>query len=164
LAIEKALGIPSMRKIRAVFDTNVYVAAYLSKNLRSPNKELFRRWRDGEFVLLVSDAILHEVIEKFNQIGVDQALTIELIAFILAEATHVTVSADQIQSVIAGDPDDDRVLACAVVGQADYLVTYDPHFDCLGGEYQGIRVLDGLHFLYVVRGDKRPSAKRKPSR
>jgi len=137
-----------MRKIRAVFDTNVYVAAYLSKNLRSPNKELFRRWRDGEFVLLVSDAILHEVIEKFNQIAVDQALTIELIAFILAEATHVTVSADQIQSVIAGDPDDDRVLACAVAGKA----------------YQGIRVLDGLHFLYVVRGDKRPSAKRKPSR
>jgi len=147
-----------MTQIRAVFDTNVYVAAYLSKNLRSPNKELFRRWRNGEFVLLVSDVILQEVIEKFNQIGVDQALTIELIAFILAEANHVTVSADQIRSVIARDPDDDQVLACAVVGKANYLVTYDPHFDCLGGEYQDIHVLDGLHFLYIVRGDNRPLA------
>jgi hypothetical protein len=31
--------------IRAVFDSNIYVAAYLSKNPRSPNKELFQRWR-----------------------------------------------------------------------------------------------------------------------
>ncbi|MEA3459411.1 MAG: hypothetical protein U9R11_01835 [Chloroflexota bacterium] len=39
------------------------------------------------------------------------------------------------------------------VGRADYLVTYDPHFDCLGGEYRGFKIVDGLHFLYVVRGD-----------
>ena len=159
MAIDKALKASSMKRIRAVFDTNVYVAAYLSKNLRSPNKELFRRWRDGEFVLLISDAILKEVIGKFNQIGIEQALTVELIAFILADADYVTVSADQIHSVIADDPDDDQVLACAVAGKADYLVTYDPHFDCLGGEYQGIHVLDTLHFLYVVRGDKKPLAK-----
>jgi hypothetical protein len=24
------------------------------------------------------------------------------------------------------------------------------------GAYQGIPILDGLHFLYVVRGDRRP--------
>jgi uncharacterized protein len=158
VAIDKALEAPSMLRIRAVFDTNVYVAAYLSKNPRSPNKELFRRWRDGQFALLVSDAILQEVIEKFDQIGIDQALTVELIAFILADAEHVAVSAEEIDSVIAGDPDDDQIVACAVAGKADYLVTYDPHFECLGGKYKGIHVLDGLHFLYVVRGDKKPSA------
>jgi hypothetical protein len=37
------------------------------------------------------------------------------------------------------------------------IVTYDPHFDCLGGEFQGIRIIDGLHFLYVVRGDRKPA-------
>jgi predicted nucleic acid-binding protein len=63
------------RPIRAVFDANIYVAAYLSKNPRSPNKELFRRWRAREFTLLVSHAILEEVIEKFDQRGIDQALT-----------------------------------------------------------------------------------------
>jgi len=157
VGIDKTVEAPSMLPIRAVFDTNVYVAAYLSKNHRSPNKELFRRWRDGQFALLVSDAVLEEVIEKFDQIGIDQALTIELIAFILVAAEHVTVSAHEINSVIDGDPDDDQVVACAVAGKADYLVTYDPHFDCLGGKYKGIHVLDGLHFLYVVRGDKKLS-------
>ena len=118
MAIDRALKAPPMGRIRAVFDTNVYVAAYLSKNHRSPNKELFRRWRDGQFALLVSDAILQEVIEKFDQIGIDQALTVELIAFILADAEHVAVSAEEIDSVIAGDPDDDQIVACAVAGKA----------------------------------------------
>ena len=143
--------------IRAVFDSNIYVAAYLSKNARSPNKELFRRWRNGEFVLLVSQAILEEVIEKFDQRSIDQALTMELVAFVLADAEYVVTPVAEIPTIIVGDADDDQVLACAITGQANYLVTYDFHFDSLGGEYQGIRVLDGLHFLYVVRGDTKPS-------
>jgi len=71
----------------------------------------------------------------------------------LADAEYVHVHEEDVQPLILADPDDDHVLACAVVGKADYLVTYDPHFDCLGGEYQGLKILDGLHFLCVVRGD-----------
>ena len=32
-------------------------------------------------------------------------------------------------------------------------MTYDRHLDVLSGAYQGIPILDGLHFLYIVRGD-----------
>ena len=35
------------------------------------------------------------------------------------------------------------ILACAFVGRASHIVTYDPHFDVLGGAYQGIPILDG---------------------
>jgi predicted nucleic acid-binding protein len=58
--------------LRAVLDANVYVAAYLSRNPRSPNKELFRRWRDSQFVLLVSKAVLKEVVEKFGKFSRSQ--------------------------------------------------------------------------------------------
>ncbi len=139
--------------LRVVFDANVYVAAYLSRNPRSPNKELFPRWRDHQFLLLVSKAVLKEVVEKFGELGIDQQLTVELVAHILADAEYVHVSEEDVQPIILADPDDDYILACAMVGRADYLVTYDPHFDCLGGEYQGVKILDGLHFLYIVRGD-----------
>ena len=71
----------------------------------------------------------------------------------MADAEYISVKKADVQRVIVNDPDDDHILACAVVGRADYLVTYDPHFDCLGSEYQGIQILDGLHFLYIVRGD-----------
>lgn len=145
------------RPIRAVFDSYIYVAAYLSKNPRSPNKELFRRWRAREFTLIVSQAILKEVIEKFDQRGIDQALTLELVAFILADAESIDTSDEALPALIVDDPDDDLILACAIAGDANYLVTYDPHFDCLGGEFRGIRIIDGLHFLYVVRGDTKPA-------
>lgn len=156
MAIDYQAHSPIPRPIRAVFDANIYVAAYLSKNSRNPNKELFRRWRDDEFVFLVSEAILQEVIKKFDERGIDQALTVELVSFILADVETVLTPVEEIPTLIVDDPDDDQVLACAIAGQADYLVTYDPHFDCLGGAYHGIHVLDGLHFLYVVRGDTKP--------
>jgi putative PIN family toxin of toxin-antitoxin system len=140
-----------------VLNANVYVAAYLSRNPRSPNKELFQRWHAREFVLLVSRVILEEIVEKLDALGIDQRLTVELISHIMADAEYINVTTKDVQRVIADDPDDDHILACAVVGRADYLVTYDPHFDCLGGEYEGIQILDGLHFLYVIRGDLKQS-------
>lgn len=142
---------------RAVLDTNVFVAAYLSKNPRSPNKELIQRWRAGEFTLLISEAILKEIVRKFEELGIDQQLTIELIAHIMVDAQQIDVAPEEVQSVIVQDPDDDHIIACAVAGNADYLVTYDPHFDHLEGEHRGIQILDGLHFLYVVRGDVKPA-------
>lgn len=157
MAIEQRASELIERPIRAVFDSNIYVAAYLSKNPRSPNKELFRRWRAREFTLIVSQAILKEVIEKFDQRGIDQALTLELVAFILADAESIDTSDEALPALIVDDPDDDLILACAIAGDANYLVTYDPHFDCLGGEFRGIRIIDGLHFLYVVRGDTKPA-------
>jgi putative PIN family toxin of toxin-antitoxin system len=157
VAIEQRASELIERPIRAVFDSNIYVAAYLSKNPRSPNKELFRRWRAREFTLIVSQAILKEVIEKFDQRGIDQALTLELVAFILADAESIDTSDEALPALIVDDPDDDLILACAIAGDANYLVTYDPHFDCLGGEFRGIRIIDGLHFLYVVRGDTKPA-------
>lgn len=141
----------------AVLDTNVFVAAYLSTNPCSPNKELIQRWRAGEFTLLISEAILNEIVRKFDELGIDQQLTIELIAHIMVDAQQIGVTPQQVQPVIVQDPDDDHILACAVTGNADYLVTYDPHFDDLEGEYRGIQILDGLHFLYVVRGDVKPA-------
>ncbi len=54
------------------------------------------------------------------------------------------------------DPDDDAILACAVKGQANYLVSYDPHLGLVGETYQGIKITKALPFLWVVRGDTPP--------
>ncbi len=68
----------------------------------------------------------------------------------------IRIHVSHVAPVIEADPEDDKVIACATAGRADYLVTYDPHFLPLGEEYQGVRMVDGLHFLYVVRGDTPP--------
>lgn len=142
--------------LRAVLDTNVPIAAHLSRNPRSPTIELIDRWRAGEFIQLYSDDTLAELQEKFiaRQIAPDVAA--QYVADLLRLGEYVDVAVEDVKPVITADPDDDLILACAVVGGGTHIVTYDPHFNVLGEAYQGIRILDGLHFLYAVRGDRPP--------
>ena len=142
--------------LRAVFDTNVFVSALLSRNPTSPTRELMRRWRAKEFVLLVSQALLVELVEKLQERGIGQDQIQELLATINRLTEWVKVSPEAVVPVITADPDDDQILACAVVGGAHYLVTYDPHFDCLEGKHRSIKVTKALPFLWKVRGDQPP--------
>ncbi|MBI3760651.1 MAG: putative toxin-antitoxin system toxin component, PIN family [Chloroflexi bacterium] len=148
-------------KPRAVLDTNVVLAAHRTRNPRSPNAELLRRWRAGEFVQLYSDDTLAELAEKFQEQGIDPASAAEHLADLVRLGEYVTVTPADVEPVVAADPDDDLVLACAVKGQATHLVTYDPHLQALGKAYRDVEILDGLHFLYVVRGDQPPPAEKK---
>lgn len=145
--------------LRAVFDTNVIIAALKSKNPNSPTVELLKRWRNDEFVLLYADDLLLEYREKFITRNIDVALRITFLASLDVLGERIELAPDQIKRVVSNDPDDDIFVACAIVGKATHLVSYDPHLLNLGGSYQGVVILDGLHFLYAVRGDKRPSNK-----
>jgi len=141
-------------KLRAVLDTNVPVAAYLSRNPRSPTKELIDRWRNEEFVQLYSDGTLAELKQKFAEKGIEPLLVDRYIADLLRIGVHVEFDPGDIEPVIPADPDDDLIVACAVAGGATHIVTYDPHFELLGGEYKGIEVVDGLTFLRRLRGEE----------
>ena len=52
-----------------------------------------------------------------------------------------SVSPQSVPAVIAADPDDDHVLACAVAGRADLIVSSDKHLHSLGGQYNGIPIV-----------------------
>ena len=143
-------------RLRVVFDTNVFVSALLSRNPTSPTQELMRRWRNDEFVLLVSQAILEELVEKLQERGIEQDQIQELLVTISRLAQWVDVPQEAVVAAVAADPDDDPILACAVVGEANHLVTYDPHFDPLHGVYGGIKITKALPFLWRVRGDQPP--------
>ena len=141
---------------RVVFDTNVFVSAFLSTNLSSPTQELIERWQNDEFTLLVCDALIDEVLEKLAEREINRADILELAILLDRLAEWVDVPTEAITRVVPADADDDVILACAILGCADYLVTYDPHFDPLGDDYQGIKITKALPFLWAVRGDRPP--------
>lgn len=140
--------------LRAVFDTNVIIAALKSKNPNSPTAELLKRWRNNEFILLYADDLLLEYREKFVARSIDIARRIAFLASLHALGEQVKIAPDQVQPVVHNDPDDDIVVACAIVGKATHLVSYDPHVLSLGETYQGIAILNGLRFLHVVRNSR----------
>ncbi len=139
--------------IRAVFDTNVFISAFLSKSPTSPAKELLARWRNGEFMLIVCQAQMDELMTKLLQFRVADHLIARLVADMELLAEPVTLDANRVPRIIDADPDDDIMIACATAARADYLVTHDRHFAVLGGHYQGVQIVDSLHFLWLVRGD-----------
>ena len=142
--------------LRGVLDTNVPIAAHLSRNPASPTIELLERWRGGQFAQLYSDGMLVELVEKFEARRIAPDASDRYLADLIALGEYVLIMPEQVPDAIVADPDDNAILACAFVGRATHIVTYDPHFDGLGSAYQGIPILDGLHFLYVVRGDRPP--------
>lgn len=141
------------KPIRAVLDTNVFVSAALSKSDTSPTREALERWKRGEFILLICTPLAEEIAEKLRDRNVDEYKTVDLIETLAALAEWVSVPEEKIEALLS-DPDDNVIVACAVEGEANYLVTYDPHFDSLNGEYRGIKILKAFPFLEILRDNK----------
>jgi putative PIN family toxin of toxin-antitoxin system len=143
----------SRRPWRVVLDTNVIIAAHKSNNPQSPTVELLDRWANREFILLYSDDLLAEYLEKLTFHSVALNVRKKLIATLFRNAELIKVSDKQIHPVINADPEDDIVVACAVVGKATHLVTYGPHILDAAEHVKGIVVVDSLGFLRLLRGE-----------
>lgn len=141
------------KKIRAVLDTNVFIAAALSKNPSSPTQEVIDRWKRGEFILLICSPLAREIIEKLLERASPEDKIREIVETLASSAEWVEVPEEKIENLLS-DPDDNVVVACAVEGMANYLVTYDPHFDLLEGEYKGIKIVKAIPFLEALRRDE----------
>jgi len=138
------------KSIRAVLDTNVFVSAALSRNPSSPTREILERWKQGEFVLLICTPLSEEIVEKLIDHSIDETLITTFVEKLAQVAVWVEVPPEKVENLLS-DPDDNIVIACAVEGGANYLVTYDPHFDILNGEYQSVKILKAIPFLKMLR-------------
>ena len=127
--------------MRVVFDTNVFVAAFLTEGLCSV---LLTRARRKEFYLFVCPQILKEFEKVLSEkIKAPQELVEKALKIILeaSELIHPTTS---LQGVCR-DKNDDRILACALSAQADYLVTGDK--DLLEiNRFEGIKIISPREF------------------
>ncbi len=108
--------------MKAVFDTNVLLAAFITEGICS---KILVRGRKRQFHLILCPVILREfervLIKKFS-ITRNEARSI---LQIVSEAMHSVVSPSQSVQGICRNPDDDAILACALEAGADYLVRGD---------------------------------------
>lgn len=87
--------------------------------------------------------------EKFAQRLAQAGLTPRGIFGEIRRLSSITSPAT-VPRVIAHDPDDDHVLACALAANADLIVSGDKHLHGLGGEYQGIRIVTPAEALRIM--------------
>jgi putative PIN family toxin of toxin-antitoxin system len=105
----------------------------------------------GAFTLVVSAVPLDELDEKLR---LKFMITSDDAAAIRAKLENVAeiVSPSMVLTAIADDPDDNRVLECAVTGQTDYIVSGDRHLLTLT-TYDGIPIMTVRQFLDTIEVD-----------
>jgi uncharacterized protein len=143
--------------IRVVYDTNLLVSAFLSRNdAGGVSNELLHFARGGAVQLHLSPDIIAETLETLLESRRAQrryAYTPnDALAFCeaLLTAATIIVNPPPIPGAVPRDPDDDMIIACAVAAGADYLVSRDHDLLSLGS-YQGIKIISPEEFLRVVR-------------
>jgi putative PIN family toxin of toxin-antitoxin system len=137
--------------IRVVIDANLFVSALL-KPASNPD-EVIRLAREGKIQLIMSPEIIEEIravllypkIVKRHRRTPDQ---IDLFLKKLTKVAIITQSGPKVD-VIKEDPSDNKYLACAVEGRAEYLISGDRHLINLR-TFRGIRITDPAHFLKIV--------------
>jgi putative PIN family toxin of toxin-antitoxin system len=151
---------PSAHLPHVVVDTNLFVSGIILK--RGLPHDLLARWRDGGFVLLISDDQYVEIEnvlarqEIMGKYGVSENERTELLQLILAIATHVIPHPTLPLEV--RDPKDAMILASALSGEADFLVTGDDDLLVLAGDSRlgHLQIVTARAFLNLLPG--RPSA------
>jgi putative PIN family toxin of toxin-antitoxin system len=127
--------------VRLVFDTNVLVAAVVASGVCRDLVEYCTEHHQ----LVTSDFILGELREKLDR---KFKLTADVVEGVLTsfEARMHVVAPSPLDSPVCRDPDDDWVLATAVAGECECVVTGDRDLLDLA-EYAGIRILRPRAFL-----------------
>jgi putative PIN family toxin of toxin-antitoxin system len=128
--------------LKAVFDTNVLLAAFLTEGVCA---KLLTRARKRQYNLITCPFILHEferiLTKKFSATKQEKDNALAL----LAEAAQDNVLPSKTPTGACRDKDDDHVLACALEAAADYLVTGDKDLLRLKA-FRGIRIITPRDF------------------
>jgi len=128
--------------VKAVFDTNVLIAAFLTEGICG---KLMIRARRRDFDLILCDGILKEfrrILKKKFAASIHE--TSEALIILSEAALKIIRRADAITPVCR-DSDDDLILACAKDVFADYIVTGDEDLLVLKN-YEGIEIVKPREF------------------
>jgi putative PIN family toxin of toxin-antitoxin system len=142
--------------IRAAFDTSIIVRMVLGKATTLVGK-LRRALEQGQFTLVLSPALVEEITEtlkspslrakhRWTDDTIDQFVNdLKTLATMTAGALVLNIS-----QLANRDPEDIKVVAAAVEGNASFVVTQDNDLLALG-EFQGVRMVEPPEFYQLLQ-------------
>ena len=132
-----------MGKTKAIVDTNILISALGWKG--NPRK-VFEKIINGEVELVISDDIFRELsrVLDYPKFIFTEEQKDRFKSLILEISTFV----EPIEKInaVKEDPEDNKIIECAVSCNADYIVTGDRHLLNLK-EFRGIKIRNARDFL-----------------
>ena len=134
---------------RIVLDTNCLLQAISRRSRFYP---IWREFVQGRYELCVTTEILdeyEEILSHYTSPVVGQMV----VEAILRANNVVRVDAQFRFGLIESDPDDNKFVDCAIVANAEYIVSNDSHFDILKDiPFPRVLVLSAEDFLVELQG------------
>jgi uncharacterized protein len=141
--------------LRVVLDTNIFVSSLLVKS--GVPAQVLDAWRSHRYMLVLSPPLIAEIRSTLSyprirrKYGITDDDVERLIELLLNDAVVVPGIVD-VSGAIPDDPKDEMILACAVEGRADLIVSGDKHLLDLGN-YRGISMITARDFKQLMDRD-----------
>jgi putative PIN family toxin of toxin-antitoxin system len=136
---------------RIVIDTNVLVSGIIQKK-GFPYK-VVKAWEDDNVVLIASEFLINEVskVLHYEKIRLRYSLKDEEIKQVLLTLVRYSIFINDPPklNVIKEDLSDNNILAAAVEGKADFIISGDSHLLNLVN-YKGIKILTPKEFCGIA--------------
>lgn len=135
--------------LRVVIDTSTLVSFVLTAG--DITRQIISAWQSDEIILLTTSATRNELRRVLDRPRIQTRSQSTLSWFADAvDRFSIHVPGELSLPGVTRDPKDDMFLACAVEGQADYLVSSDRDLLVLR-EYAGICILNPGEFLIALQ-------------
>ncbi len=142
-----------MKPLRVVLDTNIYIAAALN-----PQSILYNLVEDSAAHYLAEYYTSHEILAELqskleNRFKFDRA---DVVRWINQLEQVIKVVRPQLKlNVIERDPDDNKVLECALEAKVDLIITADKDLLVLK-EINGIKIIHTNSIKFIFPQLKKP--------
>jgi putative PIN family toxin of toxin-antitoxin system len=123
--------------LRVVLDTNVLVSAIIAKG---KPRDLLRLAIQRRYLLIASKETIEEFVEVLQRPKFKMTTNEIVRAKSALLKTGKTIKVTSKRRVVEEDPDDDIFINTALDGNADYIVSSDPHLLRLS-KYKGIEIV-----------------------
>jgi len=139
--------------LKAVPDVNIYISGVIKRDGQA--NQIFKR--AAEFVLYSSEPILKDLERVLHYDRVQKKFLLseaKIIDYLIAvRTTHVLTPGLLEVSIVHDDPDDDKIVACALEAEADYIISGDHHLLNLK-HYRDIQIVTPKAFLEILDQEK----------
>ena len=143
--------------VRLVLDTNVLVSSLIRKD--TPPYLLYRAWRHQRFDILTSAHQLAEIEDVLARPRLQKYVSLEeaqeMVRGLQTEAEQV--DADTNEVAYSPDPDDNHILAIAIAGQANYVVSGDRAVMLFLADVEGIPIITARQAVDILDLTSQPS-------
>jgi uncharacterized protein len=133
-------------KKTVVADTNVLISATFWEGV---SRRILLLAENSSVELITSVKILEEYSRALEYPEVAEKVKnreLPMVYNALKIAKIARITEPEIRVNVVSDPDDNKILECAIEGKADFVLTYDRHLLQLGS-YEGIRIMTPDEFL-----------------